>query len=192
MNTTLKIILVIIGVLFISFVSIKIIDYFEPHTKPILANTMVIRVDSTLQHGLKISNDSLKNVADQNLYKAKNAKSIELTLRKTLEKQGVELDTLRSFYVKHHTLRVADSVIVEQSDYIDSLTEDNKLILQRADYCDIALMAERKRNVNNDTIIASKERVIQSYVYVINKSNCINNWTDKHRFWSWLLGIKCK
>lgn len=159
--------------------------------KPIIVNPEVVAADSLLTDSLQRANDSISDMVNSKVYQAEKYKASAATLHNINEVMQVELDSLRLFYKTNFTLTICDSLVGEQQTLIDSLNIENNQLDMEAESYSKALYLERKISINKDTIIKSKIKLIDSYNLAIAESNCVTDWGSRHKFWKWLLRIKC-
>lgn len=181
-----------IAVIAVLVIAAVIITKCEPDPKPIIPNHEIINRDSTLTDSIRSANDSLQSEVNFKSFQANAFRRKVYKLRVDKSNIQTELDSLKAKYKREHTLKSCDSVVIAQNKYIDSLNVENDLLDKEAESYSKALYDQTQISQNKDKVIESKNRVIDNYRTAIEESNCLNDWTAKHKFWKWLLGIKCK
>ena len=181
----------IIAVLILAFVII-LQKYDVKPAPPVVPDVQATQNDSVITAQMKrkiAKRDSLIN-------------ALELKLTATTEKVGslksenkglkAGNDSLSKFYCSHHNLQTCDSLVIAKQVYIDGLEQENDSLDSEAEQYSRLLYVERGKSADKDTLIGSKERLIVAYKQQFSRINCMDDWTAKHKFWSWLLGIKCR
>jgi hypothetical protein len=189
MKTTLWIFLIVL--LFgLTFSTYKV--FTSKPAPPVKPDVVATNTDSTItaQMRKKIAKkDSLINAIELKL----SATSEKVTDLKAINRKlKAGNDTLSEFYRTHHTLETCDSLVIAKQEYIDSLEQENDSLDSEAEQYSALLIEERGKYVDLGIVVRSHEKLISAYQQQFSRINCMDDWTSKHKFWSWLLGIKCK
>ena len=159
---------------------------------PLVPNPQATQQDNTTtEHQLReiAKKDSLINALEVKLANTTAGLSVQNGVVARLK---IGVDTLLKFYKKNHNLHTCDSVVATQQQYIGELEQECDSLDSEARQYSRLLYVERSKIANKDSIITSHKTLIVAYQQQISRINCMETWTDTHRFWSWILGIKCK
>ena len=183
-------ILVWIGFIFLLY--ILLYPVFNHPVPPVKPDVVATKTDSavTAKHKKEIARkDSLINAMELKL----TVTTEKVTdLKATNRKLKAGNDTLSAYYRSHHTLQTCDSLVTAKQAYIDSMEQENDSLDSEAQQYSALLVQERGKYADLGVIVRSHEKLIDAYKQQFSRINCMDDWVWKHRFWSWLLNIKCK
>ena len=167
------------------------VNYHKP-APPVKPDVVATKTDSTVTAQMRrkmAKKDSLINALEIRL-----TVTIEKVTDLSVNNKQLKIgrDTLLNFYRKNHNLHTCDSVVYKLNGDIGKLEEENDSLDSEAQQYSRLLYVERGKSADKDTLIISKERLIVAYQQQFSRINCMDDWTGKHKFWSWLLGIKCR
>ena len=161
----------------------------SPPVKPDVLATREDSINTAKQRRKIAKQDSLIGALELRLA-VTSEKVIDLSVNNKRLKIG--RDTLLNFYLKNHNLHTCDSVVNKLNGDIADLEEENDSVHSEAELYSRLLYQERIKSLAKDTIITSKETLNAVYKQQFSRINCMSDWTGKHKFWSWLLGVKCR
>ena len=170
-----------------------VVFVLDPHpAPPVVPDVAATQADSVITAQMKrkiAKRDSLINALEIKLAATSETVTYQSVI---IKRQKISVDTFSNYYRKHHNLADCDTLVKCQANYITGLEQLNDSLDSEAQQYSKLLYVERGKSADKDTLIGSKERLIVAYKQQFSRINCMDDWTTKHKFWSWLLGIKCK
>ena len=188
-NIIFKWIIVIIAIAVAGFLIFKFDPKPAPPVKPDVQATHTDNTITAKQKRTIARQDSLINTLEVRL-SVTSGKVTDLSV--TNKRLKTDRDTLLAFYRKNHNLHTCDSVVTKLNNDITYLEEENDSLDSEAQQYSRLLCEERIKSLAKDTVMTSHETLITAYQQQFSRINCMDDWTGKHKFWSWLLGVKCR
>jgi hypothetical protein len=185
----------IIGYVFAAIIAVvvAVFVFSKCDRKPIkvVPDPKSTRADSTTtaNQRRKIATlDSLLNVKNDQI--ATCSANLAISRQKNSNLRSAN-DSLSAYYSNHHTLQNCDSLVITKQRYIVGLQSENDSLYRLNGALCETIDLSKKKIARMDTIVNSKETVIEAYARQMERINCMSEWAIKHRFLAWLLRIKC-
>lgn len=144
--------------------------------------------DTRRINNLRVSEQKISDIAH---WAATTHLNQSTRYKSTIDRQQTVIDSLSqapcseqlvATQSQNTTLKADNS---EKDSTIEELGTETESYSRQLNQCD-----EQKANITDE--LASAKNLNKGYEHQFATSKCINTWTVKHPFLSWLFGIKCK